>query len=44
MAAVFVTVMLTFKVSIINIFLITGIVNLLITPLLSRLARDEYDK
>lgn len=44
LSAVSVTVMLTFKVSIINIFLITGIVNLLITPLLSRLARDEYDK
>lgn len=44
LSAIFVALLLTFKVSIINIFLITGIVNLLITPLLSRLARDEYDK
>ena len=42
LSAVFVALMLMFKISIINIFLIIGIVNLLITPLLSRLARDEY--
>lgn len=41
LSAVFVALMLMLKISIINIFLIIGIVNLLITPLLSRLARDE---
>jgi predicted MFS family arabinose efflux permease len=41
LSAIFVALMLMFKISIINIFLIIGIVNLLITPLLSRLARDE---
>ncbi|MDD4160149.1 MAG: MFS transporter, partial [Synergistaceae bacterium] len=41
LSAVLVSMMLMFKISIINIFLIVGIVNLLITPLLSRLARDE---
>jgi len=38
-SAVFVTVMLMLHVSIINIFLIIGIVNLLITPIMSRLAK-----
>ncbi len=43
LSAVFVSFMLMLKISIINIFLATGIINLLMTPVLSRLARDEYD-
>jgi len=40
-SAVFTAVMLVFHVSIINIFLIIGIVNLFFTPLLSRLAKED---
>ena len=32
------------NISVINIFLIIGVVNLMITPVLSRLARDENGK
>lgn len=44
LSAVLVSILLMFKISIINIFLLMGVVNLLITPVLSRLARDEYVK
>lgn len=40
-SAVFTAAMLMFHVTIINIFLIIGIINLFFTPLLSRLARGE---
>ena len=44
LSAVFVSMLLMLDISVINIFLIMGVVNLMITPVLSRLARDEYGK
>ncbi|NLV81812.1 MAG: MFS transporter [Synergistaceae bacterium] len=43
LSAVFVTGLLVCGVSIINIFLILGVTNLLITPLLSRMVGDKHD-
>ena len=44
LSAIFVSVLLMLDISIMNIFLFIGLVNLLITPILSRLARDEDEK
>ena len=44
LSAVFVSMLLMLDISVINIFLIMGVVNLMITPVPSRLARDEYGK
>ncbi|MEG1642033.1 MAG: MFS transporter [Synergistaceae bacterium] len=43
LSALFVALMLMLKISIINIFLIMGIINLLITPLLRKLGKTEND-
>jgi hypothetical protein len=44
LSAVVVSALLMLNISVINIFLIIGVVNLMITPVLSRLARDENGK
>ncbi len=44
LSAIFVSVLLLLDISIMNIFLFIGLVNLLITPILGRLARDEDEK
>ncbi len=44
LSAVLVSLLLMLDLSIINIFLIIGTANLFLTPILSRIARDENDK
>ncbi len=44
LSAVVVSALLMLNISVINIFLIIGVVNLMITPVLSMLARDENGK